>query len=121
MGLINLSLETLKDLDFGAAEAAFRQALERAVQDCLDRPGDDRARKILLQMTLKPVKVIRGNTIDCDGARGLFQVRCKIPDWETREVDFGVRNNGTLYFSPESPDNHRQGTLLPADAGGENA
>ena len=46
-----------------------------AVKDCLDRPADKRARKVVLQLTLKPVARISGTTVDCDGADGTFQ--CK--------------------------------------------
>lgn len=112
MALKVLTLDTLKDLDFGKAESAFRIALERAVRDCLDRPGDDRQRKVIFQLTLKPVAEIMGQTISCEGAQGAFQVRCKIPDWETQAVDFGVKQNGTLYFSEESPRDHKQTTIF---------
>jgi hypothetical protein len=112
MGLQRLSLESIKELDGGAALETFQTAVRRAVQDCIDRPGDRRARKVNLQLSLVPVPVIEGNTIDCDGAKGIFQCRVKIPDWETREVDFGVQNSGDLIFNPDSPRDHRQMTML---------
>lgn len=112
MGLMRFDLDTLKSLDGGIAPKMFLDAMRRAVKDCLERPGDKRARKVTLQMTLTPVPVINGNTIDCDGARGAFQCKVKIPDYETREVDFGVQNSGDLIFNPDSPRDHRQTTLL---------
>lgn len=126
MGLQRLSLESMKRLDAGRAMEAFQLCVERATQDCVDRPGDNRARKVLLQMTFKPVTVVNGNTIDCDGAKGSFQCRVKIPDWETQEVDFGVREtrdergdkHATLVFNEDSPRDHRQRTMLPDDEPG---
>ena len=115
MALKELTLDTIKDLDFGKAAVGFKVALERAVKDCNDRPSDDRKRTVVLSLTLVPVKEISGNTISCEGAKGVFQVRCKIPDWEMDTVDFGVKNNGMLYFSEESPKNHRQGTMAFED------
>jgi hypothetical protein len=115
VGLQRLSLETIKSLDGGAALETFQNAVQRAVRDCMERPGDKRARKVVLQLALTPVPQIDGNTIDCDGAKGVFQCRVKIPDWETREVDFGVQNSGDLIFNPDSPRDHRQTTLLGDD------
>lgn len=112
MALVQLTLETVKQLDYGTAYEAFQTALERAVRDCIDRPGDDRARKVIFQFTLKPNSEVHGNTISCEGAKGTFQIRCKLPDWETGTVDFGVKKNGIIYFSEESPEDHRQQTIF---------
>ena len=115
MGLMRLSLESIKQLDGGAAMETFQTAVQRAVKDCIDRPGDKRARKVILQLAITPVSTVTGNTIDCDGAKGLFQCKVKIPDWETREVDFGVQNSGDLIFNPDSPRDHKQMTLLDGE------
>ena len=112
MGLQRLTLETIGNLDSGIAMETFQTAVQRAVKDCLDRPGDKRERKVVLQLAVKPVAVISGNTIDCEGAKGNFTCKTKIPDYETREVDFGVQQNGDLIFNPDSPTDHRQMTML---------
>lgn len=113
--LQRLTLSTMEDLDYGKAMQAFQELLRQAVQDCINRPGDKRVRKIILQFNLVPVAEISGNTIDCDSAKGSFTVRFKPPDYETSVVDFGVRNNGDLVFNPHSPGNHRQQTMLDDD------
>jgi hypothetical protein len=46
--LTKLTLESVKDLDMGTVAVAFQRHLERAVQDCLDRPGDLRLRPVHL-------------------------------------------------------------------------
>jgi hypothetical protein len=115
VGLKRFNLESLKDLKNGEALVTFQTAVQRAVKDCIDRPGDKRARKVILQMTLKPVPQITGNTIDCDGAKGTFQCRVRIPDWETQEVDFGVQQSGDLLYNPDSPNDHRQRTLVDGE------
>jgi hypothetical protein len=110
--LVRLSLENIKLLDGGLPMEMFQESLRRAVKDCLDRPGDKRTRKITLQVNLTPVAEVRGNTIDCDGAKGIFLCKTKLPDYESREVDFGVQNSGELLFNPDSPSNHKQMTML---------
>jgi len=97
MGLKELTLANLKDLDFGKASTTFEVALQRAVKDCLDRPGDDRPRTVVLELKITP---------------GRFRIKCALPNWETQVVDFGVRNNGKLVFNEDSPRDHRQQTLL---------
>jgi len=111
MSLKVLNLDTLKDLDLGRVGVGFGRLLEQAVRDCLDRPSDKRARKLTLQLAIKPKAEIVGNSISCEGASGVAQLKLKLPDYETQEVDFGVRENGRLVFSEDSPTNHRQATL----------
>jgi hypothetical protein len=110
--LMRLTLGSMQELDGGKAEETFLDAVRVAVKDCLNRPGDKRARKIVLQLTLKPVARMEGTTIDCDGAQGTFQCKTLLPHYETREVNFGVQQSGDLIFNPDSPADHRQTTLL---------
>jgi len=112
MALKRLDLETLREIDSGMVMELFHAALEHAVKDCMERPADKRARKVVLQLTLAPVVSIQGNTIDCDGVRGAFQCRAKLPDMETKVYDFGVQQGGKLVFNEDSLTNHRQSTLL---------
>jgi hypothetical protein len=112
MGLQRFSLSKLSDLDGGRAIETFQNALKVAVKDCLDRPGDKRPRKVVLQMTLKPVARIDGATIDCDGADANFQCKTMLPHYETPNVNFGVQQSGDLIFNPDSPRDHKQTTLL---------
>lgn len=113
MALLRLNLETLKSLDMGSIDVAFRTHLERVVKDCLDRPGDKRSRKVAIELIAVPVPEIRGNTIDCDGVKATLKVKSALPDHETRTLDFGVKADGTLVFNEDSPCDHKQGTLLP--------
>lgn len=111
MAVKQLTLDTLKDCDFGKSDKAFRVALERAVRDCLDRPADDRARQVALMIELVPVKEIHDNVISCEGAKGKFKIQCKLPAWETEAVSFGVQTNGNLLFNEDSPRDFHQNSL----------
>ena len=114
-GLQKLTIKTLPNVDFGKAALAFQRHLERAVQDCDDRPGVKKARKVSIQLSITPVPEVDGNTINCYAAKGVLTVTSKIPNHETQEIDFGVRANGDLVFNPESPGNHRQATMFVDD------
>lgn len=119
--LFQLTASTLAKLDRGAAAAALDQAIEAAVRDCLDRPADERVRKVTLSLEIRPIKEIHGSTVSCEGARGTYKARYRQPDWESRELDFGVRKTkagGMLVFSEMSPANHRQ-AMLPLEGEGE--
>lgn len=115
MALKVLTLDTIKDLDLGRVGVGFSRLLEQAVRDCLDRPADERARKLILQISLKPKPEIVGQTVSCEGAAGVAQLRLKLPDYESQEVDFGVKQNGRLVFNENSPRDHRQATMFDGE------
>lgn len=114
-GLFALKAETLSHLDMGRASAALDQAIKKAVLDCLDRPGDDRPRKVTMTLELKPVMEVVNQSITCEGCTGQYAVRLRTPDWSSNKLDFGVRQNGTLVFNEHSPANHRQTTIFDND------
>lgn len=107
---LELRLDTVAELGVGASEA-FAKALLHAVRDCIDRPADERPRKIVMQVDVTPVKEVHQNVISCEGARAVFKVRARVPDYETDTCDFGVKKDGRLFFNPLSPRNHKQDTF----------
>lgn len=112
-GIYALTADTIKHLDRGALAAAIDHAITQAVKDCLDRPADERKRTVSLAIDLTPVSETHGQVISCEGATGAYKVKLKIPDWESNKLDFGVKANGHLVFSSNSPKNHAQTTFLP--------
>jgi len=50
-----LTLETLPKVRDGAIKHDFNSALARLYDDCLDRPKSGKARKLTLEVTLKPI------------------------------------------------------------------
>jgi|GEM_PF-5310523 len=112
-----LTAANLDKVARGLPAAALHKKLAAAVRDCIDRPTVKAVRKVTLEMDLRPVCVFVGDTATCEGVKGTFAVKLKIPAHETSEVDFGVQQNGRLIFSETSPHNHRQGALpFPSDA-----
>lgn len=55
MAVQQLTLESVIALDGGRVPVAFNQAVARAVRDLEDRPNDDKARKITLELSLAPI------------------------------------------------------------------
>ncbi|MDD4888300.1 MAG: hypothetical protein PHU85_00075 [Phycisphaerae bacterium] len=103
-----LTLEELRNLDSGRVATAFEQAMKRIVADCEDRPGEERPRKLELSAEITPVC---GEDGKCEGVRGKFQIRDKIPTRRSKVYSFGVKSGGRLYFSDEDPSNVEQLTF----------
>lgn len=115
--LFALNAASLKYLDRGAAAEVLKLALERAVRDCIDRPSDERARTVTMTFAIVPVKEVIDNVITCEGAHLAYKVRAKNPDYESRTIDCGVRENGMLVFNANCPTDHKQSTFLDTDEG----
>lgn len=109
--LLTLSAATLESIDHGRLAATLETALKRATQDCIDRPSDDRVRKVVLELNLSPVCDEEDRVVYCEGVKARYQVRTKVPDWESKTLDFGVRRDGSLVFNEDAPDNHKQATI----------
>ena len=117
-GLLALKGETILRLDRGMLSACLEKAIERAVADCVDRPGDDRARVVILKLEVKPKAETRENVITCEGAAATYKVTAKNPPWESQSLDFGVRRlagKDVLVFSDHSPSDHQQTTFFDGE------
>lgn len=114
--LLELNSKTLGLLDRGKLSAVLELALERAVVDCLNRPGDDRKRKVVLEIDLTPKAEIFGETISCETAKGHYRCAVKLPNWESNSLSFGVqkrgKNSAALVFNEDSPEDVHQQTFL---------
>lgn len=64
-----VSLDTLKELDGGKAWHAFQRHVRRAAMDCMDRPGDAKPRKVVLELELTPVTEDDGDCNEVDQGR----------------------------------------------------
>ena len=116
MAFLPLNLSTLEELDDGRVAAAFVREIKRVADDMMDRPGDANKRTVALEFTLTPVIDDAGL---CDGARGEFQIKSKVPNRKSKTNGFDVRKNGVLAFSVESPTNPDQTTLDEMDETGK--
>ena len=111
-GLKQLSLAELADIDDGRIGLAFDQALKRVSMDCDDRPGDNRPRKVVLEMTVEPVC---GEDGVCESVTSQIQIKESLPTRRSKKYDLGLRKNGIFVFQPMSLDNHAQTTFEMGD------
>lgn len=112
MAIQQFTLDNLKDLDGGKAAAAFETHVRRAAMDCMDRPGDGKARKVILEVTLSPVMDPAG---DCTEVEAQIHAKSTVPPHRTKPYSFGLRRNGVLVFNPDSVENVDQATLISED------
>jgi hypothetical protein len=107
--LRELTLESLRQLDMGKVHEAFQLHLKRAVVDCLDRPGDDKPRKVLMEVTIVPET---DDTGDCYDVKTQIHVSSVVPKHRTKVYSMAPRRNGSLAFNEDSPENVNQSTMF---------
>lgn len=107
-----LNLQSLAELDLGKGAEAFQVLLKRAVEDCMDRPGDKTARKVALEIHIVPVMEQGG---DCTEVSAEIHCTARVPTYRTKPYSMGVRKGGMLVFNPDSPDNINQTTFIDED------
>lgn len=115
MAIRHFTLENLKDFSNGHPAAAFESLLKRAVTDCLERPGDDRARKVTLQVSLIPTPSQKGEP---DGVTITVDSKCTVPDYRSNPVQMGVKGHGATrgqMFFNDLTDDVRQSSIEDAD------
>lgn len=112
MPLVQLTLESINDLDDGRVAVAFMQELRRAVTDCMDRPGDTTARSVSLEFKIKPVI---GDEGQCEGANGEFEIKSKVPTRKSKTYSFGTNTKGHLIYSSNNPTDVGQTTFDDID------
>lgn len=109
--LTPLRAETLHQMEHGRVGAAIDLALKRIEADCRDRPGDDRARVLTVEIRVKPIADTVDREVVCDGLKATVLVKSKAPAQESREVIMGLDPRRGIVFSPDVLD-CRQATFL---------
>lgn len=108
MAIKQVTFAELVGMDDNVLEVAINAALKRAAEDCEDRPGVKRSRKITLNLEVMPV-------LDEDGiaedVRYSFVMNERLPNRSSKQYTFGLRKNGVLTYNPDALDNHNQHTF----------
>lgn len=115
MSLREFNAGALPVLDGGKVAAAFDKCMQHAVDDCYDRPADDRAWVVTVQFEVSPVMRPGG---ECDTVEVAFQVKSKLPTFRTQQYSMGLRRKGPnaqLVFSEHSLDNVDQAGMFEDD------
>ncbi len=109
MALKTFDLGQLAEIDGGRIAAALELEMKQAIHDCRDRPTESAARKVVLQVELKPT--VYDGTGDLETINMTFQCKHTIPTRKSRSYNVGVKKNGSLVYSEYAPDNVHQRTL----------
>lgn len=107
MAVQEFSLDTLPLADGGRIEALFRRHLNRAVDDCRDRPGDKSPRQVVIKFNLTPNIPMEG-VVDADLE---IQVSSKVPTHISRTINCQIRNGNRLAFNDLNEGDVDQRTL----------
>lgn len=114
MNRVRFGLESLGQLDMGKIIAAFDAERARVVQDCLDRPGDKKARAVTLEFLFAPVPNQLGT---CEEVMMECKVTSKVPKRQTKIYTMSPNSKGDLAFHPDLPDEPDGSTLYDPDTG----
>jgi len=91
MAAQQLNLGTVSAVDAGEIARVWNIAVERAIRDCTNRPGETRARKVILQVEFSPSSGEDGSVDDLEVS---FQVQDKFPAFSTGTIVMRIRKRG---------------------------
>ena len=111
MAQMELTLAALRQLDFGKCELAFAKDLERAVLDCMDRPGESKPRVVQLVFKIIP-RSSDPETNDCDRVHIQAEIVCTVPRRRSRVYEMMPNVRGKLLFNPDTPTDANGQTLF---------
>jgi hypothetical protein len=111
MPFVQLTLESLGQLDDGRVAKMFTHEIKRAVQDCIDRPSDKKPRTVTLELSLEPIVVNNDGIVETEGCDGEFKISSKVPTRRSKSYSFRSNKEGHLAFSANSPENKDQTTF----------
>lgn len=110
-----LTLDNLRKVGFGIVNEAFDRELKRLTQDCEDRPMDDKPRSLTLTAKLTPKADTTGRDVVCDGVQLEFEVSSKVPVRRTRIFNMKPKQDGSLFFHPDLPEDAEGDALYDDD------
>jgi hypothetical protein len=106
-----LSLASMKDVDSGKINAAFDHELKRIIEDCHDRPGMNKPRKLVLEVLLLPNCGTDANELYCESVAAQIRVDSRIPGRKTKVYTLDTKPSGAAYFNADAPENPDQMTI----------
>lgn len=106
---LQLTIETLAELDNGIVSAQVIRHLQRLAHDCMDRPGDKTKRKATLEFSFEPVCDQSGQA---DSVNCTVEIKSKIPVHRSKSYEMGLSKAGFV-FNRDVPDSLNQGVLFP--------
>jgi len=84
-----LNTENLAKVDDGKIAAALDSCIRQALLDCADRPNEDKARKVTLEITFAPIVNDTGAAMD--DVQTSFSMKVSTPKLQTRDYVMQTR------------------------------
>lgn len=103
--LKGLTLEGISKIDGGRFAEAFQRHLLRVGQDCYDRPGDSKERKVSLSVSVKPKLDQDGM---CESVDLQLETTSTVPKHRSKKFDMGLKPNGNVLYQEDNLENHGQ-------------
>lgn len=105
--LEEFGLDLLGKMDGGRLRITLEDAIRLMHEDCRDRPGLKKPRKIVLQISMDPIQ--DGNELESVNVD--FSVKATPPGRTSRIYNMRSDKKRGLLFNDASPDAARQGTM----------
>ena len=95
----------------------FQKHVKHILDDVENRQGEAKARKLHLEIEIKPVIERDKETGDCRVEEIRFDLKgkAKVPDYQTRSYPMKITSQG-LFFNREIPEDLHQPSLIPEEA-----
>jgi len=108
MAMRDLSLGSIQHVAGGTVDATFQQQLKRVIEDCGDRPGEKKARQVILIVNVTPIMLQDGAAYDVSTD---YEIKSTIPTFISRPVECRVKTGGRAIFNDLSEGNVDQMTI----------
>lgn len=114
---VNVDLKALQEMDGGRIGKCFQAHVQRAANDCDDRPNDKTKRKVIIELHITPVP-------DTSDPKNIYLDRCdvevecksKLPTHRSKVIQMKPHARGLL-TNRDFPDDLNQVPMFPADEG----
>jgi hypothetical protein len=116
--LAKLNFASLAQLDDGQINNLLMLHLQRAAQDCVNRPGEKAKRKITFDFEITPR--MDPSTGECDDVHIEILAKTKIPTYRSKTYQMQVSSKG-VFFNQDFPEALDQQSLFPKPEEGAGA
>lgn len=107
---MDLTFSAIELLDEGKIAKLLKRHLTQVAQDCVNRPADDSARKVMLQFEFRPI--LDPDTRECDLVKCEIECKSKVPTFRSKKYEMRVHRSG-FAFNADFPDDLDQPSLFP--------
>ena len=111
MGKLQLSTKNLHELDNGIVGEVIDAEIKNCLLDCLDRPHDNKARKVQITIDISPV-MMKG---DCERVEVQVHASSSVPKKRANMQALAINVKGQAYFQEFAQDNPDQTTIPSLD------